>query len=694
MNKNQLLAPLALTTAVLSLPVAADVLAPVVVKETISINPNAAEPELYNATRGMPADGGDFLSQINGVSMSRFGGRGLEPIIRGQSQTRLNILLDGAYVHGGCPNRMDPPASWAALETYEQVEVLKGVQSMIYGGGGSGGTVLFERDSRGLAQEMPGLSGRVSAMGSDNGIRSDVMADVLYGGAAGYVRLLGELKDVDNYEDGDGREVRSAFDHQQGGIILGYTPTAQRMLEFSYEKNDFQDALYPGAGMDSPDESGSITRFRYEDKPAAAWLDSIKAELYVSDIDHRMNNFSLRTPPTYPATSPKAGQPMKRETPTTSKTTGGRAVLTSMSGNMQWTYGVDLQKNERDAALNNMDNGVPKALSFMWPDITIQQTGLFTEVLKPLDKGQRVKLGLRVDQVDVSEDKADEKPVAGPKTPNQAYQFYYGLTAEDQSETNIGALLRYERDLKSGLTFFSGLSRSVRTADATERWLAKWAPAGNQRWIGNPGIDPEQHHQLDLGLSRSTSRYSWDGVVFFDRVTDYILRDTARGQQGILKNDKADIYRNVDAELVGAELEGSMRMAEAWKLSGSLSWVQATNTTDDDRPIAQTPPLDGKLQLDYSQSAWGAGTRVRFADRQDRVDDLSKQEVGETAGWSVLDLYGNYRFSDMITARMGIDNVFDKNYALHASRSNILDPQAIKVNEPGRVIWARVTAEF
>ena len=148
------------------------------------------------------------------------------------------------------------------------------------------------------------------------------------------------------------------------------------------------------------------------------------------------------------------------------------------------------------------------------------------------------------------------------------------------------------------------------------------------------------------------------------------------------------------APLVGVEVEGSIRMADAWKLSGSLSWVQATNTTDDDRPIAQTPPLDGKFQLDYSQPAWGAGARVRFADRQDRVDDMSKQEVGETAGWSVLDLYGNYRFSDMITARMGIDNVFDKNYALHASRSNILDPQAIKVNEPGRVVWARVTAEF
>ena len=48
----------------------------------------------------------DLLRDIPGVSGSRMGGHGTDPSIRGLSQTRLNILLDGAYVHGGCPNRI------------------------------------------------------------------------------------------------------------------------------------------------------------------------------------------------------------------------------------------------------------------------------------------------------------------------------------------------------------------------------------------------------------------------------------------------------------------------------------------------------------------------------------------------------------------------------------------------------------
>ncbi|MCK5359539.1 MAG: TonB-dependent receptor plug domain-containing protein, partial [Gammaproteobacteria bacterium] len=138
-----------------------------VFEDRIAINPNYSAADEYNQVSPTSADGGEFLRQINGVSGSRFGGRGIDPIIRGQSQTRLNVLLDGAYIHGGCPNRMDPPTSWAALETYEEVIVIKGVQTLQYGGGGSGGTVLFNRDSRLLASEQDGFHGRISGMATD-----------------------------------------------------------------------------------------------------------------------------------------------------------------------------------------------------------------------------------------------------------------------------------------------------------------------------------------------------------------------------------------------------------------------------------------------------------------------------------------------------------------------------------------------
>ena len=530
-------------------------------------------------------------------------------------------------------------------------------------------------------------------MGSNNGTEGDLLADVQASGEKGYVRGISELKKMDNYEDGAGREVRASFEHFQGGLIGGWMPTPDRLLEFSYERNEFEDALYPGAGMDSPEESGDIFRLRYKDAPALSWLSNIDAELYLSDVDHVMDNFSLRNPPKYEMMHAKAGQDMRRETRTTSKTAGGRVSLTTDSGSTRWIYGVDMQANERDAALANMDSGDAKAISLMWPDAGIRQAGIFVESDWALAPDQRLKAGVRLDSVDASADKADIKPVAGPKTANQVYQMYYGVTAEDQDETNLGGLLRYERDA-AGSTLAVGLSRSVRTADASERYMNKWGMTGAQRWVGNPAIEPEVHHQFDLVLNWKGDSFSGSGVLFYDNVEDYILRDAARGQTGILLADNADIYRNVDAELYGVELESRWRVDSNLDIAASLAYVRATNTSDD-RPIAQTPPLNGTLQADYKQGIkWGVGARLDFARSQTRIDESSKQEVGETAGFGVLDIYGHYYIDNVFHVRIGVDNAFDREYAQHLNRANVMDTQAFKVNEPGRTAWLKLGAEF
>lgn len=663
----------------------------VIVERILNINPNIAVAPDSSRTRPTSADGGEFISQVNGVSFGRFGGRGLEPIVRGQSQTRINVLLDGAYIHGGCPNRMDPPASWAALETYDEVRVIKGVQTLLYGAGGSGGTVLFDRDTHSLAEDE-GVHGRVSLTGTDNGTEHDLLADVVAAGERSYVRVLAETKRADDYTDGSGTVVRSSYDQSQGGIILGYLPGGDAALELSIEHSDFEDALYPGAGMDSPVEEADIFRLKYSDRPRSERIRRVDVEAYVSDVEHLMDNYSLRDAPLYPAGTPMAGKPMKRATPTTSKTTGARLILESGDDAQRIEYGIDLSQNERLAISNNMDSGTPVALAYLWPDATIRQTGFFAEATRVAGDGRRLKYGARIDRVDASADRADAN--LSMVSANTAYRTYYGTEAGDSDETNLGALLRYEVDLAEDTMLFAGLSRSVRTADATERFLAKWNTMPSMRWIGNPGLEPEKHHQIDIGVETGGDASSFSAVFFHDEVSDYILRDTARGQDGILRADGADIYRNVDARLWGLEIEAARDLTDRVAASMSFAYVRATNRTDGDRPIAQTPPLGGELTLEYTGERANLGARVRFADRQDRIDALSKQEVGETPGWGVVDVFGSRRISDALNLRFGVDNLFDKTYAQHASRANLFETDVVKVNEPGRTLWLRIEGIF
>ena len=95
-------------------------------------------------------DGGDLLRSINGISTIRRGGHGLDPVIRGQSDQRLNSSIDGAIVYERA-SKMDPASTYVNIENYDSITVIKGSQSVIYGAGGPGGVVRYERITEPLA---------------------------------------------------------------------------------------------------------------------------------------------------------------------------------------------------------------------------------------------------------------------------------------------------------------------------------------------------------------------------------------------------------------------------------------------------------------------------------------------------------------------------------------------------------------
>jgi iron complex outermembrane receptor protein len=650
------------------------------------------------------ADGGELLRDLPGISGSRMGGRGIDPIIRGQSQNRLNILLDGAYVFGGCPNRMDPPTTYSSMNAYDSMTVIKGNQTVIYGGGGPGGTVLFERST---PRFYPDEKYRAEASTSytSNSDTWQAGADIATGNSSGYLRGIFDYIDAHNYEDGNGDTVRSAFTNKDGVILLGYTPSADTLLELSYEANREDDVLFAGAGMDSPYSDNDTTRLRFESDTPVGFLDAVKAEVYYSDIDHLMDNYTLRPLP--------SGQ-MKMRAPSTSDTGGGR-VSGEINANqgMVWTIGTDYQKNNRDAkrfsdadpVTGTPTGGSPTTLqSILWPDVDLAQTGLFVEMSRPLSERNVLTTGLRYDYVNTSAGRANQDAIVPTMTgtvvrgPDDLYNLYYGTRDDDHTENNIGGFLTLQHALTTDSTVYATLSRSVRTADATERYLASDSGMASMRWIGNPDLDPEAHHQLELGYTRDAGPWDAAASVYYNDVSDYILRDRAHLQSGILQDDNATIYRNVDAQLYGFELEAGIRWGSYWSSRATLAYVHAENT-DDDRPIAQMPPLGGNVSLEYTRADWNLGGMVRADARQNRVEDNintdSGQDSGEYPGWATLDLFGGYEGAKNFTVTAGINNVLDRAYAYSVNANpQPFNPSAVQVNEPGRAYWLRLNATF
>jgi iron complex outermembrane receptor protein len=640
-----------------------------------------AEPERERITGDelrapYAGDLAELLRAVNGVSAGRMGGHGLEPVIRGQSQGQINVRLDGGQVMGACPNRMDPPTSFAVAAGVDRVTVIKGVQSLAYGPGGTGGSVLIERELPWAADA--GTSLRAGAAVGDNGLEWRGDSQLLWRGERAALRLDANAASYDDYRDGNGDAVRSGFRRRGVHAMAGREFGAAGTWELGVERAETLDALFAGAGMDAPLDRMTGLRIAHR-RDVGAW--SLAARAWRNEVDHVMDNFSLRPQPA-----------MAMRVPAESDTQGADLRLDTTRGDWSLALGLDLGSNRRQATRYAGAN--PSALTmvnaFLWPDARLDQAGLFGEATHEADSGTAT-FGLRVDRFRAEARRADQRPSPMAMPPSALYAMYYGTDSARQDDTGVSALLRWEQPLVEGVTVFTGASRTVRAADATERFLASPSAMPSGRWIGNPGLDLEKHVQFDLGLAWSGDTTRASAVAFADRVDDYILRDRARGQDGVLLADGASIYRNVDARLHGVEIEARWQWTSTLSVEAEAAWVRGENRSDD-RALAQVPPLDGALAVAWQSSVGEWTARARGARRQDRVDDSvlagSGLDAGPTPGFAVLDL-GWSRAFGAHRLRLDVNNVFDRAYAEHLNRANQdpFSPDPVQVNEPGRGVF-------
>ncbi|MDR9498656.1 MAG: TonB-dependent receptor [Hydrogenovibrio sp.] len=653
--------------------------------------PQAAQTE-NRATADLLQNGnsesGDVLRQLNGVSATRKGGHGLDPQIRGQQYSQLNILMDGAKIAGGCPNRMDPPTSYSEIASYDEIEVIRGVTSVTHAAGGSGGTLLLKRQRPDFDPDKP-VRGELN-LGKSHLMNYDAHSELTAVGEKGYVVVQGAQKEANNYQDGNGDTVGASYQTRQGHIDLGWTPNEHHHLKLSAEQSRTEDAVYPGAMMDAPETEGNTLRLQYEGRDLNDSIRDMDVSVYRSTVDHTMNNFDLRTPPTM------MGNPMLRETPTETETKGAKVQLTSNIAQTEIDYGVQFESVNKDATLFNRNNDT--SLNHMWPDVTNTTKSVFAETTTDLtDTGQLIA-GVRFDDVYADADKVNVAPDAAANQPSSVYgKAHTDYNGESNaSESNWNGLLRFEQSFAETYQWYLGASRTMRTADATERFMSKWA-GSDDSWVGNPNIKPEEHNQLDLGLGKATSTYSWNLGVWYDKVNNYILRDLAVNQHdnGVKTSldGKSETYVNVDAQLYGLDLDGSIELTRQLKVGGQFSLTKGRNTSDS-RDIAMISAPTGNVFAQYRQNDWHLGGRFNFALEQTDVDeDYTSSSFGETPAWSTLDLYGGMQINRTFSVQAGIDNVFDHAYYDHLS----YDPVAADIyknNEPGRNVWAKVNATF
>ena len=620
-------------------------------------------------------DGADYLQSIMGFSAIKNGGTNGDVTFRGMFGSRIKILADGTENLGACPSRMDAPTSYISPESYDQISVIKGPQTVQYANTGSAATVIFERQKPELSTEQPYLGQASVLMGSFG--RLDHNVETAIGDEAKYIRLNTNRSVSDSYKDGEGNKVPSDWKRWNADLAFGWTPDENTWLELTGGKADGE-AVYAGRSMDGSQFARESLGLRFEKKNISEVIKKVEGQINYSFNDHIMDNFSLRTPPLVEMTY--GGMTMLMPNPSsmqvTRRTLNTRFVMTSEWDKLNLITGIDSQQNHHAGSMKSLMMDMP-----LTTNMKFQSYGGFGELSYQLSENNKLVTGARLDQVNVKDLRSDSI--------TKGYN-------QELEKILPSAFVRLENQLPEyNAKTYIGLGYVERMPDYWELFSPK---SGNDSSNTFNNIATEKTLQLDLGYQHQYDALNFWVSAYAGFIRDYILT-SYKPRAGMMKRIDAH-SRNVDATIAGAEAGIGYQFTDAIQADVSAMYAWGENTTDH-TALPQIAPLEARVNLRYVQDQYTLGALWRVVDSQNRVSlnqgNIVGYDVKQSAGFGTLSLNGTYHVQNGVDLSVGIDNVLDKTYTEHLNKLGDAGTGLTateQFNNTGRNYWVRMSVKF
>ncbi|XID75055.1 TonB-dependent copper receptor [Alkanindiges sp. WGS2144] len=665
-------------------------LAPIVITASA---PDAGQAYLIKANPKQPiqpvpaTDGADYLKHIAGFNAIRNGGTNGDPVFRGMFGSRLKILNNGAEMLGACPARMDAPTSYISPQNFDEITVVKGPQSVIWGAA-SAATVNFARQPEHFDETSIKAQGSVMAA-SNHRVDSDV--ETLLGSALGAIRFNANTSESDDYKDGNGNKVPAKWRKWNADMSASYTPTDDTWLELSAGKGDGE-ARYAGRGMDGSQFLRESVGLRFEQNNLSDVLQKLEGQVNYNNANHIMDNFTLREPTAMDmgghghdtmndmdhgmamdhdmdmSMDPAMAMQLVR------KTISGRLAVTLNWQDYELITGFDASQNDHKGRMG----GQYTYKDATWnKDAGFNHIGVFGELSKPLDAQNKLISGLRLDRSRVKDYRSDEPSAL-----------------QTRKETLPSAFVRLENQWpQQAINSYIGVGYVDRMPDYWELFSPVHAGDTNAFL----GVDSEKTTQLDMGLTHQAGPWTNWASVYAGRINGYILM-SYHHHEGHSGNTAG--AKNVDATIAGAEAGTTYKFNNFMTADFSLAYAWGRNNTDK-APLPQIVPLDARLGLSYQQDQFSVGTLLRMVAPQNRIalnqGNIVGYDLGKSKGFAVFSVNAAYQINSLLNMSAGVDNLFDNAYREHlnkAGNSAFGYAATEQFNEMGRNFWVKLSVEY
>jgi iron complex outermembrane receptor protein len=609
-------------------------------------------------------DSAALLKRIPGADVSDNGPLSGQVQYRGMFGSRMNVRVDGVFIDPGGPNWMDTPLHYAPRPLLRSLEVERGIASLSSGAETLGGAVRATLKRSAFSEdeafrfhtdlEATGRSANQSFAGG--GVIS--LANRRH-----RLHVLGSAEVGDDVDTPEG-EIR-ASQHERYTYGGGYgIRLGQHELGVDYRRNETGETGNPALPMDIIFVDTDLVRGSY----TGGWSGvGLKASLDYSDVDHEMDNFSVRPPPTgsMPSRLARASGSNLGYGAAADFAVWGGALSAGVDGNLTRH---DMQVFDPDDALFFVDN---------FNDVRRDRHGAFAEWRgSPFDRWQ-LELGVRYTRIESDADVVDALPAQSPG-PVRDLRDAFNAAERRQSDDLFDWLVRLAFSPRDSFRAELAIARKMRAPYYVERyaWLPLEVTAGladGHNYVGDIELDPELSREVEGGVRWRGRWISLAPRAFYRRVDDYI--------QGVKiappQNDPLR-FSNVDAVFYGVDVEYSLPLPRDFGLDGVLSYVRGERRDVDDA-LYRIAPLRGRTALRYRRGGWSAGIEGVYAARQQNVS--AENDEIETPGYGIMHLFFHWEPGAGIGISAGVDNVLDAFYQDHLYGTNRVRDSAVAVNE-------------
>lgn len=549
---------------------------------------------------------GETLARLPGTNASYFGPGASRPVIRGLGGERLQVLEDGL---GSLDVSALSPDHAVTVESLlaDQVEVLRGPATLLYGNGTVGGVVnvVTSRIPAGASDEA--LGGAVEVRG--NSAMDERAATGRLDATLGPVglHLDGFTRETDDVEI-DGISWSKAIRAQYAADGLPVDETAGRVPNSDTDSQGggvgaswFLDDGFAGAGYsrfetnygvpgpgEEPGEAGvriDMEQDRYDLASELAdvlpGFGTLRLRASWNDYLHREIEADGAVGTTFDQQSFEA------------RVSAEHAPVAG------WQGAVGAQLRDTDLEATGEEAFVPAS--------DTRNLGVF--LFEELPAGRLTwQLGLRLENQGID--------VAG--------------SLPDYDDTSVNASAGLVWDFAAAWSLALNLTRAERHPAATELYADGPHLAVRRFEIGDPGLDPETALAADVTLRRIESAVRFSVTGFVNRFSDFIY---AAGSGAVLDDLPVYEYRQQDADFVGFEGEVSFPLAQigGGELTGRLlgDYVRG-RFRDGAGDVPLLPPLRVGGELGWTRERFSATvSALRYAN-QDRVAENELSSDGYT----------------------------------------------------------------